>query len=70
MRKSVCVWNLRCCLSLNTNWFDNLGPSMKDIHKNNPFFDPPCQRVSEITEHSPPPGRPRTSKDSIFLQFQ
>ena len=44
-------------------------PSIKDVRKNLPFFDPPPPRpgVSEITDHPPPPpGRPHLN----FLQFQ
>ena len=39
------------------------GPSIKDVRKNLPFFDPPSPPrpgVSEINDYSPPPppGRP------------
>ena len=43
------------------------GPSIKDVRKNLPFFDPPRPGVSEITENPPPPGRPHFKN---FLQFQ
>ena len=48
----------------------HLGPSIKDVRKNLPFFDPPSPLVRGCPKSLKTPPSPRTSAFQNFLQFR